>query len=51
MLVHVGGPPGHSDLGVGVSGPRRVTLTSWSRPLGNMGADTRKVEGGVGQFG
>jgi hypothetical protein len=25
-----------------------VTLTSWSRPLGNMGADTRKraIEGG-----
>src|SRR5438034_834850 len=28
MLGQVGGPPGHSDLGFGESGPRRVTLTS-----------------------
>ncbi len=37
MLGHVGWPPGHSDLGVGVSGPRRVTLTSWSRPARKHG--------------
>jgi hypothetical protein len=47
MVVTLAGHQGTSDLGVGGSGPRRVTLTSWSRPLGNMGADTRKraIEG------